>query len=120
MRHTMFPEMWPSSICMHHGLKAVYAPHPVYFDKDWGLEYMDQTFNYPKIFHASPFGWGEHNLLGSSFYYNSGFSAALWRRWLGQWESGKGGRRQEEAGQGRMCLRGTLVHPVKYETGPDG
>lgn len=119
MRHTMFPEMWPSSVCMHHGLKAVYAPHPVYFDKDWNLEYMDQTFNYPKIFHASPFGWGEHNMLGSTFYYNSGFSAALWRRWLGQWESGKGGRRQEEAGPGRMCLRGTLHHPVKYETGPD-
>ncbi|KAK3068888.1 hypothetical protein LTR53_013203, partial [Teratosphaeriaceae sp. CCFEE 6253] len=34
-KHTMFPEMFPASVCLHHGLKAVYAPHPVYFDRDW-------------------------------------------------------------------------------------
>ncbi|KAK4543339.1 hypothetical protein LTR36_005698 [Oleoguttula mirabilis] len=118
MRHTMFPEMWPPSVCMHHGLKAVYAPHPVYFDRDWDAGYMNSAFNYPRQVWESPFGWGEHNLLGSSFYYNSGFSGALWRRWMGQWENGEGGRRQEEEGTGRMCLRGTLHHPVKHEMGP--
>ncbi|KAK4953031.1 hypothetical protein LTR10_008736 [Elasticomyces elasticus] len=120
MRHTMFPEMWPPSVCMHHGLKAVYAPHPVYFDRDWNVETMNRVFNYPKEIWDSLFGWGEHNLLGSSFYYNSGFSGALWRRWLGQWENGEGGKKQEEAGSGRMCLRGSLHHPVKRENGPVG
>lgn len=118
MRHTMFPEMWPPSACMHHGLKAVYVPHPVHFDRDWDLEYMNRAFNYPRNDYESPFGWGENNLLGSSFYYNSGFSGALWRRWLGQWENGEGGHEQEEAGTGRMCLRGTLHHPIKHEMGP--
>ena len=118
MKHTMFPEMWPAAICMHHGLKAVYAPHPVYFDRDWEVGHMNDVFNYPAETWASPFGWGEHNLLGSSFYYNSGFSGALWRRWLGQWENGEGGRGQEEEGTGRMCLRGILHHPVKHEVGP--
>ena len=46
-RHTMFPEMWPPTVCLHHGLKAVYAPHPVYFDRDWSVEYMNGVFNYP-------------------------------------------------------------------------
>ncbi|PIB03047.1 hypothetical protein CB0940_11913 [Cercospora beticola] len=119
-RHTMFPEMWPPSVALHHGLKAVYAPHPVYFDRDWDLEYMNQVFNYPKNLWDSPFGWGEHNMLGSSFYYNSGFSGALWRRWLGQYENGEGGKRQEEEGTGRMCLRGVLHHPIKHENSPPG
>lgn len=120
MKHTMFPEMWPPAVCMHHGLKAVYVPHPVYFDRDWELGHMNNVFNYPKAIWDSPFGWGEHNLLGSSFYYNSGFAGALWRRWLGQWENGEGGMKQEEEGTGRMCLRGTLHHPVKHEAGPLG
>ncbi|KXT05485.1 hypothetical protein AC579_1658 [Pseudocercospora musae] len=120
MKHTMFPEMWPPTVAMHHGLKAVYVPHPVFFDRDWDLAYMNQVFNYPTNTWDSPFGWGEHNLLGSSFYYNSGFSGALWRRWLGQWENGEGGKRLEEEGTGRMCLRGILHHPIKHEKGPEG
>ena len=117
-RHTAFPEMWAPTVCLHHGLKAVYVPHPVYFSRDWELGYMNQIFNYPESIHASPFGWGEHNLVGSTFYYNSGFSATLWRRWLGQKEDGVGGRAQEDAGTGRMCLRPILHHPVKHEDGP--
>jgi len=80
---------------------------------------MNQILNYPKEVKESPFGWGEHNMLGSSFYYNSGFSSALWRRWLGQAENGEGGRIQEEEGMGRMCLRPILHHPIKHEAGPD-
>jgi hypothetical protein len=41
MGHTMFPEMFALTICLHHGLKAVYVPHPVYFDRGWELGYMD-------------------------------------------------------------------------------
>ncbi|GAM85414.1 hypothetical protein ANO11243_034210 [Dothideomycetidae sp. 11243] len=117
MRHSMFPEMWPPSVCLHYGLKAVYVPHPRYFDRDWDLEYMDNIFNHPVDVWGSPFGWGEHNLLGSSFYYNSGFSGALWRRWLGQAENEEGGRHFEDGGTGRMCLRSSLHHPIKHEVG---
>ncbi|KAF2151648.1 hypothetical protein K461DRAFT_226833 [Myriangium duriaei CBS 260.36] len=117
-RHSMFAEMWPPSVALHYGLKAVYVPHPIYFDRDWDLTYMDQIFNHPTDIYGSPFGWGEHNLLGSSFYYNSGFSGALWRRWLGQAENHEGGRKSEEEGSGRMCLRSMLHHPIKHESGP--
>lgn len=116
-KHTMFPEMWPPSVALHHGLKAVYAPHPVYFDRDWDLEHMDQVFNHPHEEWESPFGWGEHNFMGSSFYYNSHFSGALWRRWLGLRENNEGGRRFEEENSGRMCLRPVLHHPIKHEVG---
>jgi len=118
MKHTMFPEMWPPTVALHYGHKAAYVPHPVFFDRDWDMDYMNQIFNYPVNTWDSPFGWGEHNLMGSSFYYNSGFSSALWRRWLGQWENNEGGRAQEESGTGRMCLRSTLFHPVKHEHNP--
>jgi hypothetical protein len=115
LRHHMFPEMWPPSVALHHGLKAIYAPHPVFFDRAWPLDVLDDTFNHPRRETDSPFGWGEHNLLGSSFYYNAGFSGALWRRWLGNEEEGKGGQKFEEKGSGRLCLRPTLFHPIKNE-----
>ncbi|KAI8632441.1 hypothetical protein F5Y19DRAFT_364081 [Xylariaceae sp. FL1651] len=114
-RHTMFPEMWPSSVALHHGYKALYAPHPVYFDRNWPVDAMDNTFNHPPTPQDSPFGWGEHNLLGGSFYYNAGFSGALWRRWLGASENGEGGLGNENKGTDRMCLRPLLHHPIKHE-----
>ncbi|KAI1381823.1 hypothetical protein F4677DRAFT_5460 [Hypoxylon crocopeplum] len=114
--HTMFPEMWPPTVALHHGYKAVYAPHPVYFDRKWPLDTMDKIFNYPPVPQESPFGWGEHNMQGGSFYYNAGFSGALWRRWLGAKENGEGGKKTEESGSGRMCLRGMLYHPIKSES----
>ncbi|KAI4179196.1 MAG: hypothetical protein L6R41_007985, partial [Letrouitia leprolyta] len=44
-RHTMFSEMWPASISLHHGLKAVYAPHPMYIDRDWPPQYLAAVMN---------------------------------------------------------------------------
>lgn len=118
MKHTMFPEMWPPTIALHHGLKAAYVPHPVYFDRLWPLDYMDQIFNHPEKPTDSVFGWGEHNQLGSSFYYNSGFAGALWRRWFGYIENKEGGSWHELTQTGRACLRSTLFHPIKWERGP--
>ncbi|KAI1487914.1 hypothetical protein F5X96DRAFT_647963 [Biscogniauxia mediterranea] len=116
MHHCMFPEMWPPSVALHHGYKAVYVPHPVYFDRKWPLDVMDKTFNHPPTTNDGPFGGGEHNMQGASFYYNSGFSGALWRRWLGAPENGHGGKEDEEGYSDRMCLRGTLHHPIKHES----
>lgn len=122
LKHSMFAEMWPPSVALHHGLKAIYAPHPVYFDRQWPLESIEEHFN------AGLFGstggnstsvfadYNEHNFQGTSWYYNSGFAGALWRRWLGHAENEEGGTLVEQKGSGRMCLRSTLVHPIKYET----
>ncbi|MCJ1338247.1 hypothetical protein MMC09_003533 [Bachmanniomyces sp. S44760] len=116
--HTMFSEMWPASCALHHGLKAVYAPHPVYIDRDWPTQYLANVMNAGKNgasggARTSVFGEREHNFRGTTWYYNAGFSENLWRRWLGYRVDNSGGEEEEIAGEGRMCLPGILLHPVK-------
>lgn len=128
-----FPEMWPATVALQHGLKAVYAPHPIYVDRKWPVDFMSQKFNAGKDgssggSRTSVFGDGEHNMKGLSWFYNSGFAPNLYRRWLGlkvnndggdefettKDESKKGGSVGEMAGgEGRMCLPPMLLHPVK-------
>jgi hypothetical protein len=136
MRHSMFSEMFPATMALHHGLKAVYAPHPVYLDRAWALGVADRSFNGGRDGSTSgpgsPFDYeNEHNHKGSSWYFNSDFAGLLWRRWLGYAQmdgrgpdGGRGGRgtlrggkAEEEGpdGTGRMCLRSMLVHPIKWE-----
>ncbi|KAK6839790.1 hypothetical protein PG987_005656 [Apiospora arundinis] len=123
-------------MAFHHGLKAVYAPHPVYVDRAWPAEEIEKHFNggrdHTSGGHGSPFDLqNEHNHKGTSWYYNSEFAGLLWRRWLGYAQmdgrgknggrSGEGdlrGGREEESdpnNSGRLCLRSMLVHPIKWE-----
>lgn len=135
MHHSMFSEMFPPTIAFHHGLKAVYAPHPVYLDRAWPIRNIDKAFNGGRDHstggHGSPFDLtNEYNFKGTSWYYNSEFAGQLWRRWLGyaqldgRGDDGnanggtlRGGRQQEEqaSSSGRLCLRSMLVHPIKWE-----
>ncbi|KAI1820497.1 hypothetical protein F4861DRAFT_522837 [Xylaria intraflava] len=136
LHHSMFSEMFPSTMAFHHGLKAVYAPHPVFLDRDWPQAEIDKAFNGGKDHssggHGSPFDLdNEHNHKGTTWYYNSEFAGLLWRRWLGyaqmdgRGENGgragegimRGGREEEQdpASSGRLCLRSMLVHPIKWE-----
>ncbi len=52
----MASEMWPSSIALQHGLKAVYAPHPIWLSHHWPGRYADFVFNAD--------GWGAGSLPG--------------------------------------------------------
>ncbi|RYP67770.1 hypothetical protein DL770_008551 [Monosporascus sp. CRB-9-2] len=128
--HSMFTEMFPPTIAFHHGLKAVYAPHPVYLERAWPVENIDKAFNGGRDHttggHGSPFDpTNEHNFKGTTWYYNSEFAGRLWRRWLGYAQSDghanegtlSGGRLEEEdrSSSGRLCLRNMLVHPIKWE-----
>ena len=117
MKHHMFPEMWSPTVALHHGLKALYVPHAVFSEYLWEEEVGKKVFNEPDRPTASVFGHGEHNQLGMTFYYNAGFAARLWRRWLGARENGMGGTEEERRGTGRLCLRPVLFHPVKSERG---
>jgi len=109
-KHTAFTEMWPATCALHHGLKAVYFPHPVYIDRRWPVWYVDKTFNHgPEGASGgapeSVFGPDrEHNFSGTTWYYNSKFAGEFYKRWA----LGKAGD-----GKGRMCTRGMLLHPVK-------
>ena len=118
-RHAMFSEMWPATVSLHHGLKAVYAPHPVHVDRRWPPSYLAAIFNGGRNgatggARTSVFSEDrQHNFRGVSWYYNSGFAPNLWRRWLGYKVDNDGGEVEELAGEGRMCLRAMLLHPVK-------
>lgn len=118
-RHTMFSEMWPGSCALHHGLKAVYAPHPVFVDRKWPVQYLAAIFNNGRngasggarlsVFSDER----QHNFLGSTWYYHAGFAPNLWKRWMGYRVDNDGGEQEELAGEGRMCLPAVLLHPVK-------
>lgn len=120
-RHSMFSEMWPGSIALHHGYKAVYAPHPVYIDRRWPTSYLAAIFN--NGLHGAAGGSRvsvfsderQHNFRGTTWYYNAGFGPNLWKRWLGMRVDGDGGEAWEmkKGGEGRMCLPAILLHPVK-------
>ncbi|RAR05716.1 hypothetical protein DDE83_007285 [Stemphylium lycopersici] len=118
-RHTMFSEMWPASCALHHGLKAVFAPHPVFIDRKWPTQYLAAIFNNGRngasggarlsVFSDER----QHNFLGTTWYYHAGFAPNLWKRWLGYKVDNDGGEEYELAHEGRMCLPGVLLHPVK-------
>ncbi|KAI9889358.1 MAG: hypothetical protein M1814_005527 [Vezdaea aestivalis] len=118
LRHTMFSEMWPGSAALHHGFKAVYAPHPMYIDRRWPTKYLANIFNGGRNGAAggartAVFGEREHNFLGTTWYYNAGFAPNLWLRWLGLKNHNDGGEQWELEGEGRMCLPPMLLHPMK-------
>ena len=117
-RHHMFSEMWPASISLHHGYKAVYAPHPIYIDRRWPTSYLAGVMNGGRNgasggARTSVYGGREHNFKGTTWFYDAGFAPNLWRRWLGYKVDNDGGEQEEIAGEGRMCLPAVLLHPVK-------
>ncbi|KAK6078685.1 hypothetical protein SCUP234_06023 [Seiridium cupressi] len=128
-----FPEMWPATVALQHGYKAVFAPHPLYVDREWPTAVITQTLNNGKNgasggSRTSVFGDREHNLRGLTWFYDSGFAPNLYRRWLGLKVNNDGGEEFEltedktknattvsnmRGGEGRMCLPPMLLHPIK-------
>ncbi|KAI0136986.1 hypothetical protein BJ170DRAFT_37984 [Xylariales sp. AK1849] len=128
-----FPEMWPATVALQHGYKAVFVPHPLYVDREWPTEVFARTLNNGKNgasggSRTSVFGQREHNLRGLTWFYDSGFAPNLYRRWLGMKVNNDGGEEFEltedkskngttvsemRGGEGRMCLPPMLLHPIK-------
>lgn len=129
-----FSEMWPATVSLQHGYKAVAVPHPLFVDRKWPVEYLANTLNAGHNgatggSRTSVYGDREHNLRGLTWFYNSGFAPNLYQRWLGirvnndggdEFEKtedkskvGQGGVGNMPGGEGRMCLPPMLLHPVK-------
>lgn len=139
---SMQAEMWPSTVALQHGLKAVYAPHPIFTDRHWPAPYAAAVFDAAGIVYPptgavmehvqgawteaedSPYNHDrEANFQGWSWYFASAFPRSLYRRWLGwrvavrDWGEGE----REVGGDGsdgrveerRMCMPAMLLHPVK-------
>ncbi|KAI6093766.1 hypothetical protein F4821DRAFT_221424 [Hypoxylon rubiginosum] len=133
LKHHAFPEMWPGTVALQHGYKAIFVPHPLYVDREWPPEVFAHTLNNGRNgatggSRTSVFGQREHNLVGLTWFYNSGFAPNLYKRWLGLKVNNDGGEEFEmtvdeskngtsvgemRGGEGRMCLPPMLLHPVK-------
>lgn len=114
--HGMMSEMWPPTVALQNDMKAVAVPHAVMLDRRWPAQSLEEVFN------AGDGGQvgsslstvinQEHNFKGSTYYYNSQFALDLYKRWMGLASHGPGSPAWEVE-NGRMCLPGLLLHPVK-------
>ena len=78
----MASEMWPATIALQHGYKAVYAPHPIWQSHHWPPEYMDQTFNAD--------GWGAGSMPGHNIDNGRGVAWNRERTINGEPQTGTG------------------------------
>ncbi|KAI6781685.1 uncharacterized protein J7T54_003951 [Emericellopsis cladophorae] len=122
-------EMTPQTVALHHGFKAVFAPHPIFMDRDWDGEFLNKWFNPGEKGesggYGSPMGWGrERRYQGTTWYYRAEPPNRLFNNWMGWVDTKIGGKRWEQK-HGRPCLPSIMLHPVKeseptsngYETG---
>lgn len=84
-------EMTAPSIALWHGLKAVYAPHPIYVDGKWTAKELARIFNPgppEKINGGSDSIWNwdhtfDHIMYRLSYMFTTQTAEDLFRRWMG-------------------------------------
>ena len=116
--HHIDAEMFPQTMCLHHGLKSTTYPHPIFADRHWPAQGLQKTFN------GGPFGqagghwnstfskWNEHAWTNMTWYYSSAQAMPIYQRFLGVTAHESGGQEWEDA-YGRTVVRPMLLHPVK-------
>ncbi|KAK3685755.1 hypothetical protein B0T22DRAFT_429660 [Podospora appendiculata] len=110
-------EMVAQTVALLHGLKAVYAPMPVFFDRPWKGIQLARWFNGGPLGESGSFGsamgWGrEGRFQGSTWYFRAIPPQRLFNNWMGYEDTGIGGS-EWELKHGRPCLPAMLVHPIK-------
>ncbi|KAI8633883.1 hypothetical protein F5Y19DRAFT_256731 [Xylariaceae sp. FL1651] len=110
-------EMTCQTVALLHGLKAVYAPMPMYFDRPWKGKDIARWFNPGEKGDSggdnSAIGWGrEARYGGSTWYYRAGPPQRLYNNLMGYEDTKIGGEEWEET-HGRTCLPPVLMHPIK-------
>jgi hypothetical protein len=110
-------EMVAQTTALLHGLKAVYAPMPVFFDRGWSGAQLAKWFNGGPKGQSGSFGsamgWGqEGRYQGATWYYRAYPPQRLYNNWMGYEDTGIGGD-EWEAKHGRPCLPTMILHPVK-------
>ncbi|KAK1828266.1 hypothetical protein QBC39DRAFT_154512 [Podospora conica] len=95
----------PEKAALVHGLKAVYAPVPVYFDRAWDVVRLERWLN------DGPVGEGWDREMGATWDSRAEAPRRLYNRWLGKENDGVGGT-EWEAEHGRPCLPGMVLYPV--------
>ncbi|KAI0107188.1 hypothetical protein GGR51DRAFT_158942 [Nemania sp. FL0031] len=110
-------EMTCQTIALLHGLKAVYAPMPMFFDRPWKGKDIARWFNSGEKGDSggdnSAIGWGrEARYGGSTWYYRASPPQRLYNNLMGYEDTKIGGEEWEEI-HGRPCLPPVLMHPIK-------
>ncbi|KYK61807.1 hypothetical protein DCS_02951 [Drechmeria coniospora] len=110
-------EMSPQTVALLHGFKAVFAPHPIFMDRDWHGDFVNKWFNPGPNGECggrgSPMGWGrERRYQGTTWYYRAEPPNRLFNNWMGWPDTGIGGTKWE-AHHGRPCLPSIMLHQVK-------
>ncbi|KAJ4155660.1 hypothetical protein LMH87_000896 [Akanthomyces muscarius] len=110
-------EMTPQTVALHHGLKAVFAPQPVFMDRKWTGSFVNKWFNAGPDGAAggygSAMGWGrERRYQGTTWYYRAEPPNRLYNNWMGWEDTGIGGTNWEKY-NGRPCLPSMMLHPIK-------
>ena len=102
----MTSEMWPPTLAYHHGLKAVYVPHPIYFDELWSTADLQSTFNGGM---DGRLGGSSGSVLNresvfarSSWYWDAQWPLMLYERWM---RSGL----SKDSKAGEVCLAVTTI-----------
>ncbi|RYO78240.1 hypothetical protein DL766_010005 [Monosporascus sp. MC13-8B] len=97
--HAMAAEMWPATIALENGFKAVYVPHPIYMERLWPADILQAVFNAgPNAEVGGPLSGvinHEHNFEGSTWYYSNPFSPDIYHRWMGLATNGPGSDKWE-------------------------
>ncbi|KAI0965447.1 hypothetical protein F4678DRAFT_332783 [Xylaria arbuscula] len=110
-------EMTCQTISLLHGLKAVYAPMPIFFDRPWKGKDIARWFNSGEKGDSggdnSAIGWGrEARYGGVTWYYRASPPQRLYNNLMGYEDTKIGGEEWEEI-HGRTCLPPILMHPIK-------
>ncbi|KAG5950139.1 hypothetical protein E4U53_005441 [Claviceps sorghi] len=110
-------EMTPQTVALLHGFKAVFAPHPVFMDRDWKGGFLRNWFTPGPRGESggrgSPMGWGrERRYQGNTWYYRAEPPNRLYNNWMGWIDTDLGGP-EWEGKHGRPCLPSVMLHPVK-------
>ncbi|WQF77461.1 hypothetical protein CDEST_02475 [Colletotrichum destructivum] len=117
-------EMTPQTVALLHGLKAVFAPHPTWFDRPWNGTFLNNWFNPGPNGESgglgSAMGYGrERRYQGITWYYRAEPPSRLYNNWMGYIDTDIGGHDWEMT-NGRPCLPPMILHPIKdvNPTGP--
>ncbi|RYP83005.1 hypothetical protein DL769_001474 [Monosporascus sp. CRB-8-3] len=110
-------EMATQTTALLHGLKAVYAPMPMWFDRPWSGRSLAAWFNGGLKGESGgigcAMGWGrEGRYRGITWYYRATPPSRLYLNWMGFEDTDIGGEDWEDT-HGRPCLPPMMVHPVK-------
>lgn len=126
-------EMAPPTVALLHGLKAVYAPHPVFLDREWEGRSLERWFNPGEKGESgshenSPFGEGvDERFKGFSWGQKAEVPRKIYNHWMGREDGGMGGKEasdiepldfviltdlQWEHTHGRVCLPPMLLYPI--------